>query len=450
MSEAILAQRTLVDDQFKEHLDVVLELQQEAVARLKELIIERNLDGETAAWCVDSLDITTVFRFLKKHKFSHDAALLALVANFKWRLETLPYQPPPKPSMLLRFLPPEVTDPFGRPILVVRARYLPGVSIIDLKNQILTGYELARLHIAHLFRNDGGRGHRVLQFVVILDLQDLPIHVMPMELVPWFGQLLIPQYPGMCGTCYVVNYSWTYAGLWSVFKRLLPQRALSRVFFPSLPELQTFLPLSSLPKEYGGHVPPPSPKYDAMLRRYLPDLSSDAVSQSPESSASSETDEGRTLQTVSSSSSLSPSSSPAPTAPPAPAHIPVYRSIPTRSSLNTFFGYPAVVTGTGGSQVPKLSFGRRRKRDLARTLFILLLQRIGRVLTRFLLDPFALRRTRSGRRKWRFWVWWSVLLWMGGNIVQVLRDINGPAVMSLQALAQAAVRSDRVPAAIAL
>ena len=58
MSELILAQRTLVDDQFREHQNAVLELQQAARAYLKELVIEQNLDSETAAWSLDSLDIS--------------------------------------------------------------------------------------------------------------------------------------------------------------------------------------------------------------------------------------------------------------------------------------------------------------------------------------------------------------------------------------------------------
>lgn len=90
-------------------------------------------------------------------------------------MDTLPSLPPPTPSMLLRFLPVEATDPFGRPVLVVRSRHLSGLNVTDLKNQLLTMYELARLHIADLTQNgEEGKG-RVIQFVVIIDLQGLSV-----------------------------------------------------------------------------------------------------------------------------------------------------------------------------------------------------------------------------------------------------------------------------------
>ena len=130
------------------------------------------------------------FTLHQKRKFSHSAALDALLENAAWRLNTLPALDTPEPSQLMRFMPAEATDHFGRPILVVRARYLSGISTPDIKNQILTTYELARLHIADMFRKRKGKQkdevkdgageyeeeeERVLQFVVVIDLKGLAI-----------------------------------------------------------------------------------------------------------------------------------------------------------------------------------------------------------------------------------------------------------------------------------
>ena len=75
----------------------------------------------------------------------------------------------------MRFMPEDATDHFGRPILVLRARYLSGQTAEGLKNQVLSMYELARLHIADLFQNGEIEGRRVLQLVVIIDLKGLAI-----------------------------------------------------------------------------------------------------------------------------------------------------------------------------------------------------------------------------------------------------------------------------------
>lgn len=104
----------------------------------------------------------------------------------------------------------------------------------------------------------------------------VPLPGQELELVPWVLDTLKQHYPGLIGvgqcfrvccdsrrwggvaetktagdTVYLDNYSWLHSGLWSVFKRLMPQSALDKVVFTSSSQpLQAFLPdaaaLSSL------------------------------------------------------------------------------------------------------------------------------------------------------------------------------------------------------------
>lgn len=80
---------------------------------------------------------------------------------------------------MLRFI--EAQDRFARPILIIRARYITSLSADDLKSNIITMYELGRLHLAHLYSKSrdvigaSSSLERVLQFVIIADLEGLGI-----------------------------------------------------------------------------------------------------------------------------------------------------------------------------------------------------------------------------------------------------------------------------------
>jgi hypothetical protein len=51
----------------------------------------------------------------------------------------------------------------------------------------------------------------------------------------------------------VLNYSWMYAAMWTMAKRVMPQAVLERILFPSIPELLTFFDPQHLLK---GMYPP--------------------------------------------------------------------------------------------------------------------------------------------------------------------------------------------------
>ncbi|KAF8326575.1 uncharacterized protein EI90DRAFT_3127771 [Cantharellus anzutake] len=465
MPHAPYDQWKLVDDQFIESQEATTKLREWVTAYVGELSTEKKFRSETVAWVLRSLDTPSLFRLYKRKKFSIPLTQEALKQNILWRIETFPSLPTLCASSVMRFVPPSSssssTDRFGRPILVVRARYLSGQTVEGLKNQVLSMYELARLHIADLFHQSGVTGgKRVLQFVVIIDLQSLAIRDVPMDMVTWFRSVPNVHYPGMCAGCYVLNFSWAFNGTWSILKRVLPERAIARVFFPKQSELLKSLPGSSLPQEYGGELPALDEERDVLMGSYvseLPTSSDDSSSEDDSSLASSSTAVTSTSYTRATkkrvdlapsptlpSSAATPSDFPSSVLPPP---IP----IPSRSPYNSFFGYPVHFTSSSTNSIPRLSYGRRRKRDLARTLLILYFRRISLILQRTLhfLVPLSKRSATNapnyyyyydhtatnynnndgeikkssktvGGIRLSLWFWGSLIAWLAGSIGKIV------------------------------
>ncbi|KZV96504.1 hypothetical protein EXIGLDRAFT_833590 [Exidia glandulosa HHB12029] len=181
----------------------------------------------------------------------------------------------------------------------------------ELKPRILAACRDIRAALAR--RN----GHN-LQFVLLLDVQGaVPAPSLAYELVPWYVREVHPVFPGMCAAVLVRGYGWAHAGVWAVVRRLLPASAVTRVLFPTATELDAFLARSA---------PPPS--------------------SSPSTHLTIDTTH---IQHHSSHQHRSSTSASSPVSPLAP-----------RSHLNPTYGYRP---------------GRRRKRDLARTLLHLWLLR---------------------------------------------------------------------------
>lgn len=44
----------------------------------------------------------------------------------------------------------------------------------------------------------------------------------------------------MIGAIYILNYGWTYAGMWQISKRVLPKAALERILFCSKEDMLTY------------------------------------------------------------------------------------------------------------------------------------------------------------------------------------------------------------------
>ncbi|CDO69175.1 hypothetical protein BN946_scf185042.g77 [Trametes cinnabarina] len=343
---AVRIQKTLADDILPGILDE-LGLDADDAARAREWLIDLGvLDAGAASGSANPgiIPIESIFRIYKRHKFTVPFALEHAQDTLVWRLAAIPDSAPRHTGSLLRCLPVACRDPFGRPIIVVKLSQLFNASG-DVREALVYHLEQLRINLRTLNeRSNPGPsdGERVpiLQYVALFDIGDVSVQNIDMDLITWFIFELIPRFPGMLAAVFVLNYSWAHSGVWSIVKRVLPKSALSRIFFPSREELLQYIPRSALPQDYGGALPPLSDLEDP--------LENVAVS-------------------VTEFSHPSPPDASAPPQSPSSGlqHLPRVGSVAPTSHLNPYFGYP--VTGRS-TLTPRLRYGRRRKRDLLRTL----------------------------------------------------------------------------------
>jgi len=215
----------------------------------------------------------------------------------------------------------------------------------DIQSIILQTMERLRANLQRLNVNSGS-SQPILQYIVLLDLAGMSLTSVKKEVITWTLREAIPRFPGMLAGVLMFNFSWVHSGLWNVIKRLLPASALSRVFFPSSKDLIGFMSASNLPSDYGGS---------------LPDLSSlDDPLQIVEFH--------QREQSWRLSAPLEKAQIP---------RSPIFTSLSPTSLLNPFFGYPASSSSEGTLTLPH---GRRRKRDLARTLALLFWLKWGKTM----------------------------------------------------------------------
>jgi len=272
-------------------------------------------------------------------------------------------------------------DPSGRPIIQIKVSKM-SASPENLQPSIIECMELLRLHL-HWLNTQSNPDDRVtkptLQYVVLMDLSGVSFESLrQVDLISWYVRDIIPKYPGMLSAVFVLNYTWAHFGIWNLARRILPSSALSRVFFPCHEELLAYFSAGCLPKEFGGLLPPLSELEDPLCA-YLSDSSSEP--KEPEASTSAVGLEQHTRPTSpSSGSSMSPT-----------------------SPGNPFYGYPVA----SSTSVPTLVHGRRRKRDLFRTLMRLLWARWSRYIMTLLVLFLAItmyrvvRVMRSKKSRWR-------------------------------------------------
>ncbi|RDX54948.1 CRAL/TRIO domain-containing protein [Lentinus brumalis] len=312
------------------------------------LVDELGLDGESEQrarlWLTDT---QSVFRLLRRQKFTVSFALENARDILLWRLAVIPDEIPRPPVPFLQCLPLTARDPFDRPLVVIKLSKLLEASE-DVRPTLINYLELLRLNLQRINEDDSTEGKEVrpvLQYIALMDIGGISVQNMQnVDIVTWFLYELLPRFPGMLAAVFILNYSWAHSGVWNIVKRVLPKSALSRVFFPSRDELLEYFPPSAIPCDYGGSLPSLSQLEDP-LEKYT-------MTQLPETASPT------------TSPVIFPSSSagqpPSPTQP-----IPRVPSISPTSHLNPYFGYP--VSG-GGAPTPRLRHGRQRKRDLLRTL----------------------------------------------------------------------------------
>ncbi|KIM75966.1 hypothetical protein PILCRDRAFT_826814 [Piloderma croceum F 1598] len=321
---------------YKENLDITLALQATLIEDvLPHVRDELQLDADIVDWANEWLeDTASIFQFLRRHKFTRSFAMESIRQNLVWRINTIHPSIEEPPLGILHCLPSPVSDPFGRPIIVLKVSALAAEHSTDnFKHLLMPTIDHLQAHLKELNASQKRTETPILQYIVLLDLADVPIQHVDVKLIAWSMRDVIPRFPGMIAAVFMLNYSWTHSGLWTVAKRVLPAAALSRIFFPSKKELEEYFTPSCLPKEYGGNLP------------RLQDLGDPLRLNNP----------------LEKGFSHSPST-PVPSQP-----CPQWptRISPT-SSRNPFFGYPTF--SSSSKATPSFQPGRRRLRDLICTL----------------------------------------------------------------------------------
>lgn len=147
--------------------------------------------------------------------------------------------------------------------------------------------ESVRRYISHLYakateqsgavvNTDGGAEElsKPLQMVIVFSLQSSGMANLELELLPFLLDLLKNHFPGMVGAVYIVHYGWVHSGMWGLAKRLLPQQALAKIFFPSKKELPEHFDLDKFPIALGGEwdIPLDDDTNNVMKRFARPNL----------------------------------------------------------------------------------------------------------------------------------------------------------------------------------
>ncbi|KAF6763121.1 hypothetical protein DFP72DRAFT_524255 [Ephemerocybe angulata] len=341
-------------DQLRANCDKLLEAYHtnlEDVQKLQETLIrdilpsvtdELNLAPDATEWAEEWLsDTASIFRIARKNKFTKSFTLEAIRKNLVWRLDNLWPIPDPVPMNNVHCISPDIAlDPFGRPIVIVETVPLE-VDVDVVKQGILQFFERVRINLYEIGRATD-RGQDIpLQCIVLLDLKNLTFQRVGIDIMSWAIREVIPRFPGMLAGVFMLNYSWTHSGLWNVVKRILPSAALGRVFFPTQQETLQYFTALALPREYGGDLPD-------LAQLNAPEEGEGYPSHpSPQAGAGSQEVSLEDLPSTPLAAFISPT-----------------------SLLNPFFGYPAT-SSPSGRNVPGLHHGRRRKRDLLRTLAFL-------------------------------------------------------------------------------
>ncbi|OAX37923.1 CRAL/TRIO domain-containing protein [Rhizopogon vinicolor AM-OR11-026] len=346
---------------------------------LPHVVQEIALSDADYTWAKEWIsDTATIFRFFRHHKFIRSFTLEAMRNTLIWRLNA--FQLSNLPPALFHCLPPPICAPFGHPIVFLRLSEFP-TSEQAMMDGFLISLERLRIHLLSLNARNVEHidDEIILQCIFIVDLEGPSIHSFNLKTFTWLTKEIVSRYPGILAAVFFLNCSWTYARAWSVAKCLLPNSAVSRIFFPSREELLQYCSASALPSDYGGALSPLHLIEDPLN----PEYNRVSVGSRDESVSAPSIRLPETLH-------RQPSS--------------VF--IPPRSSLNPFFGYPTLASISRPHMVQP---GRRRKRDLLLTLSILWWKRWGTCIITVVYFLIAVSLTRKAVRR-------LVVRWMSGGL----------------------------------
>lgn len=96
--------------------------------------------------------------------------------------------------------------------------------------------------------------NRALSMLIFIIGIDQKIVLQEYELIPFLLDIGHSHFPSMCSGVSVYNHSWATAGLWTIVKRVLPQRALDKISFLKDSEMREKFDSKTLPRGRRRHL----------------------------------------------------------------------------------------------------------------------------------------------------------------------------------------------------
>ncbi|CAG8645539.1 10101_t:CDS:2 [Cetraspora pellucida] len=258
---------------YKEYEPVVDDLQSVLGDFLPELKQKLNLDFVQVERIRQYInDRGTIFRFLRKANFDFDAASRALMSNLRWRVENqvdnISIQDINQDFIERGLFFFHKTDKYNRPCAILNLRQYVredgSPTMEEVKKYIIFNAEVARRLL--LDKSRESRDGPILQYVILLDLKGAGVSALSLDLLRVTTDVFRHHFPGSTGAIFVLNYGWMYSGIWKLFKPILPEDALNRIFFLSEnKELLNFFDEENVLIEHGG-----SDTYEYDLETYKP------------------------------------------------------------------------------------------------------------------------------------------------------------------------------------
>ena len=268
---------------YQSHYDAVEMLQKLAKRQIVDDVASQlDLNEQGKARVLNYLsDFANLFRFYRRSRYDEQQALALLNATVLWRMRTdldllslsslnPLYVTPPPPNPPLFWVNSHFVDLYARPCGIINLRSVERTAentLDQLKEYIVACMEMMRRYVADLYRASVEAHHpkhnssqaashhdTVLQASIAIDLASSGMANLELELLPFLLDLLKNHVPGMVGAVYILNYGWVHAGMWAVIKRVLPQQALAKIFFPSYDQLKEHFEAKNIPTCYGGEL----------------------------------------------------------------------------------------------------------------------------------------------------------------------------------------------------
>ncbi|KAF7964703.1 hypothetical protein HWV62_4053 [Athelia sp. TMB] len=155
--------------------------------------LELGIESEAACWA-------------RRHKFTRSFAMESIRQNLVWRIQTIHPRAEAPPLGMLHCLPSDITDPFKRPIIVLKVSDLAAENgKEDLKDLLMPTIDRLQAHLKELNKY-AESGSPLLQYVILLDLADVSMQSMifqpdfirkDINLITWAMREVIPRFPGM-------------------------------------------------------------------------------------------------------------------------------------------------------------------------------------------------------------------------------------------------------------